>query len=107
SINEVGAHLDGCVVQVGGSLRDVRAFVPKRSTTGKPMAVLQLEDMTGSCEVVVFASTFEQCVEQLRADRIVVVRGKVEASRNRGGATTTTATAEDESTPEQPTIIAE
>jgi DNA polymerase III subunit alpha len=108
NITELGAHLDGCVVQVGGSLRDVRAFVPKRSTTGKPMAVLQLEDMSGSCEVVVFASTFESCVEVLRADRIVVVRGKVEASRNRPMSNGATVPAEDDrSEPEQPTIIAE
>ena len=112
SIGELGSHLDGVIVQVGGSLRDVRAFVPKRSTTGQRMAVLQLEDMSGSCEVVVFARTFEECVEALRPDKIVVVRGKVESSRNRpmtaaggngGGATPD----DDRSEPEQPTIIAE
>jgi DNA polymerase-3 subunit alpha len=112
SITEIGAHLDGCIVQVGGSLRDVRAFVPKRSTSGKSMAVLQLEDMSGSCEVVVFASTFESCVEVLRADRIVVVRGKVEMSRGRGGASSAVAPTgvageDDRSEPEQPTLIAE
>ncbi|HXA28874.1 MAG TPA: DNA polymerase III subunit alpha, partial [Candidatus Angelobacter sp.] len=112
SIGELGSHLDGVIVQVGGSLRDVRAFVPKRSTTGQRMAVLQLEDMSGSCEVVVFARTFEECVEALRPDKIVVVRGKVESSRNRpmtaaGGNGGGAAPDEDRSEPEQPTIIAE
>jgi DNA polymerase-3 subunit alpha len=110
-IGELGAHLDGCVVQVGGALRDVRAFVPKRSTSGQRMAVLQLEDMSGSCEVVVFARTFEDCVEVLRTDGIVVVRGKVEATpRNRPGAAVNGnagSAEEDRPEPEQPTIIAE
>jgi DNA polymerase-3 subunit alpha len=96
AIAELGTHLDGCTVQVGGSLRDVRAFVPKRSTTGQRMAFLQLEDMTGSCEVVVFARTFEECVDVLRPDKVVVIRGRVEA---RGAG-------EGEET-EQPKILAE
>jgi DNA polymerase III subunit alpha len=113
ALGELGAHLDGCVVQVGGALRDVRAFIPKRSQTGQRMAVLQLEDMSGSCEVVVFARTFEECVELLRTDAIVVVRGKVEASRGRlstsnGNGNAGLGTGDEErGEPEQPTLIAE
>ena len=43
-----------------------RSFVPRRSSTGQRMAFLQLEDLTGSCEVVVFARTFEECAAVLR-----------------------------------------
>jgi len=112
TIGELGAHLDGVIVQVGGSLRDVRAFVPKRSQTGQRMAVLQLEDLSGSCEVVVFAGVFESCVEALRTDAIVVVRGKVDASRNRpagggNGSPTVTTPDDDRLEPEPPTIIAD
>ena len=81
SINELGPHLDGLIVQVGGAVRDVRAFIPRRSTTGQRMAFLQIEDLTGACEVVVFARTFEECADMLRPDAVVVVRGKVEAGR--------------------------
>lgn len=81
SINELGPHLDGLLVQVGGAVREVRAFVPRRSTTGQRMAFLQLEDLTGTCEVVVFARTFEECAAVLRPDAVVVVRGKVESNR--------------------------
>jgi DNA polymerase III subunit alpha len=109
TIGELGAHLDGCTVQVGGALREVRAFVPKRSTSGQRMAFLQLEDMTGSCEVVVFARTFEECVDVLRPDNFVVIRGKVEATpRLRPGETAPALGAEDDrGEQEQPKIIAE
>ena len=79
AIGELGPHLDGLVVQVGGSVREVRTVVPRRSSTGQRMAFLQIEDMSGSCEVVVFARTFEECAALLHQDAVVVVRGKVEA----------------------------
>ena len=47
------------------------------------MAALQIEDLTGSVEVVVFARVFEECVSVLRPDAVIVVRGKVEAGRSR------------------------
>ncbi len=78
SINELGGHLDGLIVQVGGCIRDVRAFVPRKSTTGQRMAFLQIEDLTGSCEVVVFNRVFEEVADLLRPDAVVVIRGKVE-----------------------------
>jgi DNA polymerase-3 subunit alpha len=81
SINELGAHLDGLVVQVGGCIRDVRAFVPRKSTTGQRMAFLQVEDLTGACEVVVFNRVFEEVADLLRPDAVVIIRGKVEAGR--------------------------
>ena len=77
----MGAHLDGLIVQVGGAIRDIRTFVPRRSTTGQRMAALQIEDLTGSVEVVVFARVFEECANALRPDAVIVVRGKVEAGR--------------------------
>ena len=81
SINELGAHLDGLIVQVGGCVRDVRAFVPRKSTTGQRMAFLQVEDLTGACEVVVFNRVFEEVAGLLRPDAVVIIRGKVETGR--------------------------
>ena len=78
-IGDMGGHLDGLIVQVGGAIREVRAFVPKRSTTGQRMAFMQLEDLSGHCEVVVFARVFEEAVNLLKPDAVVVVRGKVES----------------------------
>ena len=85
TINELGAHLDGLIVQVGGAIRDIRTFIPRRSTTGQRMAALQIEDLTGSVEVVVFARVFEECANALRPDAVIVVRGKVEAGRSANG----------------------
>ncbi len=79
TLNELGGHLDGLIVQVGGAIRDMRTFIPRRSTTGQRMASLTIEDLTGSVEVVVFARVFEECVNVLRPDAVIVVRGKVEA----------------------------
>src|SRR5207302_646498 len=51
------------------------------SRNGARMARLQIEDLTGACEVVVFARTFEEFAPLLRQDAIVVVRGTVKAGR--------------------------
>jgi DNA polymerase-3 subunit alpha len=107
TINELGAHLDGLIVQVGGAIRDMRTFIPRRSTTGQRMAALQIEDLTGSVEVVVFARVFEECVNALRPDAVIVVRGKVEAGRSPNGATTPLADEEDRVDIEPPQILAE
>ena len=112
-IGELGGHLDGVYVQVGGAIRDLRAFIPRRSTTGQRMAFMTLEDLTGACEVVVFARTFEECAELLTPDRVVVVRGRVQAGRNGrpgapgqpGGMTVTDE--EEHSDPEPVSVIAE
>ena len=81
-IGELGAHLDGVYVQIGGAIRDLRAFIPRRSMTGQRMAFVTLEDLSGTCEVVVFARTFEECADLLRPDQVIVVRGRVQAGRN-------------------------
>ena len=107
TINELGAHLDGLIVQVGGAIRDVRTFVPRRSTTGQRMAALQIEDLTGSVEVVVFARVFEECADALRPDAVVVVRGKVEAGRTANGTTPAATDDDDRVDLEPPQILAE
>jgi DNA polymerase-3 subunit alpha len=42
------------------------------------MVFLQLEDVTGGVEVVVFNSTYERSRELCTADRILVVKGRVD-----------------------------
>jgi DNA polymerase III subunit alpha len=84
SIGELGQHLEGLIVNIGGTAREVRAFVPRKSTSGQRMAFIQLEDLTGSCEVVVFPRLFEECAELLKPDAVIVVRGRVEGDRGNG-----------------------
>jgi DNA polymerase-3 subunit alpha len=105
SINELGPHLDGLVVQVGGCIRDVRAFVPRKSTTGQRMAFLQIEDLTGACEVVVFNRVFEEVAELLRPDAVVVIRGKVEVGRQGSNGASAVIGSDDEERDAEPAKI--
>ncbi|HKR99565.1 MAG TPA: OB-fold nucleic acid binding domain-containing protein, partial [Candidatus Dormibacteraeota bacterium] len=82
NLSELGPHLEGLVVQVAGIVRDMYTFIPRNSRNGQRMARLQIEDLTGSCEVVVFARTFEEFADLIRQDAIVVVRGNVKAGRS-------------------------
>ncbi|HXZ99338.1 MAG TPA: DNA polymerase III subunit alpha [Candidatus Binatia bacterium] len=112
SIGDLGSHLDGVYVQIGGTIRDLRAFIPRRSTSGQRMAFMTLEDLSGACEVVVFARTFEECANLLRPDQVVVVRGRVQAGRNGrvaapGGTPAATEEEEQHSESEQISVIAE
>jgi DNA polymerase-3 subunit alpha len=52
-----------------------------RTTTtkkGEPMAFVQLEDVTGSVEVVVFNSTYAAARELLVEDIVLVVKGRID-----------------------------
>ena len=79
---EVTSELEGFEVRVGGVVKEVRRR-PDRS--GRTMAFLVLEDLTGSVSVTVFGRLYEQVAELLVPDNIVLVRGKVD-NRRRAGA---------------------
>jgi DNA polymerase-3 subunit alpha len=66
---------DKATVVVGGIITGV-----KRTTTksGSAMAFLTLEDLTGSCEVIIFPKTYEQVHFLLKRDSVIIVRGKVD-----------------------------
>ncbi len=65
----------GGIVRVGGIITGHR---PLKTRTGKPMAVLTLEDRHGTLEVVVFPKTYERCATVLATDRLVLVEGKLD-----------------------------
>src|SRR2546425_10629579 len=66
---------DKTLVTVGGIVTAV-----KRTTTrgGSAMAFVTLEDLTGSCEVIIFPRNYEQVHFLLKRDAVIVVRGKVD-----------------------------
>ena len=66
---------DGQIVTVGGIIAGVRQLVTKRGDT---MAFVELDDVTDSIEVIVFAKTWETAREVLRPDSIVLIKGRVE-----------------------------
>jgi DNA polymerase-3 subunit alpha len=74
--NQVTPDMEDYEVRIGGVIKAVRPIVTK---TGKPMAFVQLEDLTATIEVIVFTRLFEERRELLLSDNIVIVRGKVDA----------------------------
>ncbi|MFL5914408.1 MAG: DNA polymerase III subunit alpha [Gaiellaceae bacterium] len=72
---ELERRRDGETVLAGGMVASLRSTVTKK---GEPMAFVQLEDLTGSVEVVVFNSTYAAARELLVEDAVLVVKGRVD-----------------------------
>jgi DNA polymerase III subunit alpha len=75
TLAELERRRDGEVVTVGGIVSDVKQLTTKR---GDPMVFLTLDDPTGSAEVVVFNSAYQAARELCVADRILVVKGRID-----------------------------
>ena len=75
TLGELERRRDGEVVLVGGIISGVKHLTTKK---GEAMVFLQLEDPTGSAEVVVFAATYATAREMCITDRILVVKGRVD-----------------------------
>jgi DNA polymerase-3 subunit alpha len=73
----------GTPLTLGGILTSVRLRTTRQR--GARMASLTLEDLTGSITITVFPQTYEACQAAIEKDRVVIVRGKLQAremSRN-------------------------
>jgi DNA polymerase-3 subunit alpha len=81
---EVTSALQDTEVRVAGLVREVRRVVTRK---GQIMAYAQIEDLTGSVDVVLFPRVFEQTRLLFEPDKVVVVQGKVDA---RAGSTRAT-----------------
>jgi DNA polymerase-3 subunit alpha len=75
TLAELDRRRDGEIVTVGGVVAETKQVTTKR---GEPMVFLTLDDPTGSAEVVVFNSTYAASRELCVADRILVVKGRVD-----------------------------
>ena len=75
TLAELERRRDGDVVTVGGIVSALRQITTKK---GEPMVFLSLEDTTGGAECVVFNSTYANARELCVADRILVVKGRVD-----------------------------
>ncbi len=64
----------GQKVTLGGRVTEVRRIMTKRGDT---MAAVQLEDMQGTIEIVVFPKVFSATAENWREDAILLVTGTV------------------------------
>ncbi|MDE0311644.1 MAG: OB-fold nucleic acid binding domain-containing protein, partial [Caldilineaceae bacterium] len=72
---ELNERHDGKNVTLVGMLSSIRTTVTKK---GDKMAFVQLEDMQGQCEAVLFPSVYEKCKEDLQEERVVLVKGKAQ-----------------------------
>jgi DNA polymerase III subunit alpha len=77
---------EGTVVTIGGMLAAVRTRIAKSGrSAGQKWAIIQLEDLEGSIEGMVFAEKFAELSERnpalVTAESIVFVKGKVDRKR--------------------------
>jgi DNA polymerase-3 subunit alpha len=72
---------DGAEVRLAGILMECRTITTR---TGRIMAAITLEDLSGRVECTVFPDTWEQAKGLLVPDEIVVLGGRVEVSDDRG-----------------------
>ena len=71
----LGEVPDGQPVRIGGMITSSKVIRTKREEL---MAFIQLEDLRGSVEVIVFPSIYSACHDLLGDDRAVFVQGKVQ-----------------------------
>jgi len=74
----LGEEKNGQQVTVAGMVQRVRRHVTKR---GAEMAFVTLEDLQGTCDVVVFPQTWSKTKDLWEPERILVVVGKVDAGQ--------------------------
>jgi DNA polymerase III subunit alpha len=72
---ELERRREGETVLAGGIVAGVRTTTTKK---GEPMAFVQLEDLTGAVEVVVFNSTYSAARGLLVDDAVLVIKGRVD-----------------------------
>lgn len=75
TIGELERRRDGEVITVGGIVSSLRHMTTKR---GDAMVFLQLEDVTGGVETVVFNALYEKVRELCVTDRILIVKARID-----------------------------
>ncbi|CAN5795611.1 DNA polymerase III subunit alpha [soil metagenome] len=75
TLADVERRRDGEVVVVGGIVAALKQMTTKR---GEPMVFATLDDPSGSVEIVVFNSTYAAARDHLEADRMLIVKGRVD-----------------------------
>ena len=80
-LNSLKSEHDGKSVQIGGVISDVREITTKN---GSKMAFVKLEDLTGELEVILFPNSYQQTLGTWERDKVVLIRGKVNAKDRDG-----------------------
>jgi len=77
---EIDEEMAGQKVVIAGVVAWLRPHITKK---GDPMAFVNLEDLQGNIEVIVFPKIYEKTRELWQDDKILVVKGRVDA-KDRG-----------------------
>jgi DNA polymerase-3 subunit alpha len=80
-LGQIDETMAGHKVTVAGMINWVRQIYTKN---GKPMAFVELEDVQGTIEVIVFPRTYEETREIWEEEKVVIVRGKVDIKGGNG-----------------------
>ncbi|MFC1837103.1 DNA polymerase III subunit alpha [Thermodesulfobacteriota bacterium] len=74
NLSEKKQWVEGQDLRVGGLIRDIKN---RKTKKGDPMAIVVLEDIAGTAEVVIFPELYAKCAAILNNDTPVVIEGLV------------------------------
>lgn len=80
ALSDLGADQEGQVVTVAGVIEAIRTITTRK---GEPMAFAQIEDLSGTMEMVIFPRTYEAIKETLVSGQLSLVEGKVNQRNDR------------------------
>lgn len=80
-LNELTSRV-GHTISIAGWVFNIRSLWTKR---GDRMAVLNLEDATGSLEVTVFSDTYAEYRDKLNKDKLLIIEGEIQRDEFSGG----------------------
>jgi DNA polymerase-3 subunit alpha len=81
SIGKLRDLREGEVKWIGGIISDEQKKMTKKGDT---MVILQIEDLEGSTEIVVFPQIYQAAYETIRKDAIVLIRGRIDSNGRNG-----------------------
>ncbi len=80
-LNSLKPEHDGKAVNIGGAIVDIREIVTKN---GQKMAFVKIGDQFGEIELILFPSIYQQTTGIWERDRVVMVKGKINAKDRDG-----------------------
>lgn len=83
-LNALRPELDGKTVHIGGTIAEVREIVTRN---GQKMAFVKLEDFFGETEIILFPGSYDKTQGLWLRDKIVMIKGKVNAHDRNGNPT--------------------
>ncbi|MEP6602432.1 MAG: DNA polymerase III subunit alpha [Spartobacteria bacterium] len=77
TVESLGELADRATFKVAGALTQIDKKFTKKE--GKPFAVVWIEDLTGTLEVVIWNEVYVQVSDLLATGRVIVIRGMIDA----------------------------